>query len=216
MFGLVVLTAGPAAANTHGTVAQYNLDTSGLSITSSSWDVTLPSVTCRAASHTIDFNLQGTVYGLNDYGYEVAFTADCINGVLSYGGELQLSNSAGFVGKYVYHAKPGDTIRTAFTVSSTGGSKIVVQDVTKGTSFVASLNMSGITLTSASWQLDPDVPIAAPFSPISWSGITVNGSGISGDGPMAYDAYNGAHLLVKTSALKDSGTAFTQTFVARS
>ena len=54
---------------------------------------------------------------------------------------MTLSNSVGFVGKYVNHAKPGDTIRTAFTVSSSGGGKIVVQDVTKGTSFVASLNI---------------------------------------------------------------------------
>jgi hypothetical protein len=214
MFGLVVLTAGPAAANTHGTDAGYNLDTSGLSITSSSWDVILPSVACPAVSYASPFDLQGTALGLGG-SYTVAFTPNCNNGVLSYGGELQLTNRAGFVGKYVNHAKPGDTIRTAFTVSSTGGGKVVVQDVTKGTSFVASLNMSGITLTTASWQLIPDVPIA-PFSHISWSGIRVNGSGISGDVPMAYDAYNGAHLLVKTSALNDSGTAFTQTFVARS
>ena len=75
--------------------------------------------------------------------------------------------------------------------------------------------MSGITLASGSWQLTPDVP-SAPFSPISWNGITVNGSGISGESPTASDAYNLAHLLVKTSALKDSDTAFTQTFVARS
>lgn len=128
---------------------------------------------------------------------------------------MTLSNSVGFVGKYVNHAKPGDTIRTASTVSSSGGGKIVVQDVTKGTSFVASLNISGITITSGSWQLYPDVPMA-PFSPVSWDDIRVNGSGISGDSPIADDAYHGAHLLVKTSALKDSGTAFTQTWVARS
>ena len=103
---------------------------------------------------------------------------------------MTLSNSVGFVGKYVNHAKPGDTIRTAFTVSSSGGGKIVVQDVTKGTSFVASLNMSGITITSGSWQLYPDVPMA-PFSPVSWDDIRVNGSGISGDSPIADDATTG-------------------------
>jgi hypothetical protein len=199
MFVPVVLAAGPGATNTHATWAQYDFHTSGLSITSSSWDVTLPSVTCPAVSSALDFNLYGTAYGPGDSGYEVAFTANCRYGVPSYGGELQLSDSVGFVGKYVNHARAGDTIRTAFTVSSTGGGKVVVQDVTKGTSFAASLNMSGIIMTSGAWQLYPNVP-TAPFSPVSWNGITVNGSGISGDSPMASDAYNGAHLLVKTSA----------------
>ena len=63
ILGLVVVTAGPAATNTQGTEAQYTFHTSGLSITISSWDVTLPPSPAQRSALRSTSSLRGRPTG---------------------------------------------------------------------------------------------------------------------------------------------------------
>ena len=123
----VVATAVPAAANTPSGSAGYAASsTSPIKI--ATWQFTIPTVTCPATGTHL-FNIEGDVGGSGDNATSVS-TVNCTNGKVGFGSEVELINSAGFVGKYITGVTAGDTISTTFTMAATGMAKLVAKDVT--------------------------------------------------------------------------------------
>ena len=205
-------------ANTQGTVAGYLTDPAS-GVTSEKGGAVVPTVTCPATgSALLDQSVQidgGTQANLQGAGLFIV--ESCTSGVVSYFAETFVGKTAELTS---YSIAPGNEVGALVTDTSSGSIKVESKNVTTGKVFVQSgTELSGTVYYS--WGIDQNSgtvstdPIPTFSSPILIESI-VNGHPASAETPTAYDMYNGADLMISTSALNTAGDQFTTTFVATS